>query len=98
MVVIMNELNEKLINVRNTVFKDDKAVKAHTLRLPLDLTAQLDALVEYSNKPKNTIVSEILDLGLTYFISSLDTHEKFELSQLYDLHKEQLMVDAMRDN
>ena len=48
----MNDLTEKLIDVQNTLFRDDKAVKAHTLRLPLDLTAQLDALTEYCSKPK----------------------------------------------
>ena len=27
----MNDLTEKLIDVQNTLFRDDKAVKAHTL-------------------------------------------------------------------
>ena len=90
----MNDLNTKLEKLKHTLFKDEKVVKAHTLRLPIDLTAQLDALVEYSNKPKNTVVAEMLDLGMTVFISSLEELEKYELGLLYDEHKHELMVEA----
>ena len=46
---------------RMRFFKEDKAtVKSHTLRLNLDLTAKLDALTEYCDKPKNTVAAEIL--------------------------------------
>ena len=90
----MNDLTEKLIDVQNTLFRDDKAVKAHTLRLPLDLTAQLDALTEYCSKPKNTVVAEILDLGMSYFISSMTPQDKAELGRLYDEHKNDLIRQA----
>ena len=72
----MCDLNNKLISVQNALFKGDKssAVKSHTLRLTLDLTAKLDALTEYCDKPKNTVAAEILDLGMSYFINSLESN------------------------
>lgn len=94
----MSDINEKLLNLRSTIFKNENTLKAHTLRLPLDLTAQLDALAEYSSKSKNTIATEILDLGMSYFISSLDAAERFEIGELYERHKQQIMRDAMAEN
>lgn len=93
----MSEINEKLLNLRSTIFKNENTLKAHTLRLPIDLTAQLDALAEYSSKSKNTIATEILDLGMAYFISSLDAHERSDIAELYERHKQQIMIDAMTE-
>lgn len=92
----MYDLNDKLISVQNALFKGDKssAVKSHTLRLTLDLTAKLDALTEYCDKPKNTVAAEILDLGMSYFINSLESKDKAELARLYDEHKEDLIRQA----
>mgnify|MGYP000019009383 CR=1 FL=1 len=91
----MYDLNNKLVSVQNALFKEDKAtVKSHTLRLNLDLTAKLDALTEYCDKPKNTVAAEILDLGMSYFINSLESKDKAELARLYDEHKDDLIRQA----
>lgn len=93
----MSEINEKLLNLRSTIFKNENTVKAHTLRLPIDLTAQLDALAEYSSKSKNTIATEIIDLGLAYFISSLAPDERFEINEIYEKQKKLLFAEAMEN-
>lgn len=94
----MTDLNSKLQIAKANLLNHDNSIKNYTLRLPTDLSARFEALAEYSGKPKNTIFAEMIDLGMTYFVSSLDEHERFEIGTLYDEHKEQMMIDGAMGN
>lgn len=68
----MSDLNEKFSNLRKTVLNEQEYLKPYSIRIPDELSAWIEALADYSRKSKNLIITELLDLGVSYFMSNLD--------------------------
>ena len=93
----MADINEQVLNLKSTVFGNDAFTKTYSLRLPLDLTAHVEAITEVSGKSRNLILIDILKLGLTCFTDHLDNVERAEIGEAYHQAKQELMVELMEN-
>lgn len=93
----MSDINEQIHNLKSTVFGTDSAGKTYSLRLPLELTSNVEAIVEVSGKSRNVILIDILKLGLTCFVEHLDVAERAEMHEAYDQVKQELMNELMEN-
>jgi predicted DNA-binding protein len=93
----MADINEQILNLKSTVFGSDDFSKAYSLRLPLDLTAHVEAIAEVSGKSRNVILIDILKLGLTCFTDHLDNVERAEIGEAYHQVKQELMIEMMEN-
>ena len=92
----MNDINEQVLNLKSTVFGGDAiTTKSYSLRVPLDLNAQIEAITDVSGKSRNQIIIDILNLGLACFIEHLDVHERHQIGEAYDEIKKKLMNELM---
>ena len=71
----MINVNEKLMNLKASVFDNSENVKAYSVRLPLTLSANVDGIATYSGKSRNLILIDLVNLGLAYFIENLSETE-----------------------
>lgn len=95
--LIMADINEQILNLKSTVFGNDVVTKAYSLRLPLDLTAHVEAIADVSGKSRNVILIDILRLGLTCFSEHLDDIERAEIGESYNQIKQELMIELMEN-
>lgn len=93
----MADINEQILNLKSTVFGGDDVFKAYSLRLPLDLTAHVEAITHVSGKSRNIILIDILKLGLTCFTEHLDNAERAEIGEAYHQMKQELMIELMEN-
>lgn len=93
----MTDINEQILNLKSTVFGGDDVFKAYSLRLPLDLTAHIEAIADVSGKSRNVILIDILKLGLTCFIDHLDGPERAEIGEAYHQTKQELVSELMEN-
>ena len=78
----MINVNEKLMNLKASVFDNSENVKAYSVRLPLTLSANVDGIATYSGKSRNLILIDLVNLGLAYFIENLSEPEKYNWVKL----------------
>ena len=95
--LLMADINEQILNLKSSVFGNDVVTKAYSLRLPLDLTAHVEAIAEVSGKSRNIILIDILRLGLTCFTEHLDNEERAEIGEAYHQMKQELMIEMMEN-
>lgn len=95
--LIMADINEQILNLKSSVFGNDVVTKAYSLRLPLDLTAHVEAIAEVSGKSRNIILIDVLRLGLTCFSEHLDALERAEIGESYNEIKRELMIELMEN-
>lgn len=92
---IMLNVNEKLMNLKASVFDNSENVKAYSVRLPLTLSANVDGIATYSGKSRNLILIDLVNLGLAYFIENLSETEKFELGEAIDQAEKELFAQYL---
>ena len=92
----MINVNEKLMNLKASVFDNSENVKAYSVRLPLTLSANVDGIANYSGKSRNLILIDLVNLGLAYFIENLSEPEKYELGKAIDQSEESYLLNIWR--
>ena len=92
----MINVNEKLMNLKASVFDNSENVKAYSVRLPLTLSANVDGIATYSGKSRNLILIDLVNLGLAYFIENLSEPEKYELGKAIDQSEESYLLNIWR--
>ena len=92
----MINVNEKLMNLKASVFDNSENVKAYSVRLPLTLSANVDGIATYSGKSRNLILIDLVNLGLAYFIENLSETEKFELGEAIDQAEKSYLLNTWR--
>lgn len=92
----MVNLNEKLMNLKASVFDNGENVKPYSVRLPLTLSANVDGMAAYSGKSRNLILIDLVNLGLAYFIENLSEPEKYELGKAIDQAEKELFEQFLK--
>ena len=90
----MSNLDDQLRNLKSSVFKTDSTNKAYSLRLPLDLSAHIEAIADVSGKSRNIIMTDLLRLGVAYFLENLDGIELQQIAEEYEEWKFTLQAEA----
>lgn len=93
----MADINEQVLNLKSAVFGSEVVTKAYSLRLPLDLTANIEAIAEVSGKSRNLLLVDIVRLGLTCFNQHLDNEERAEIGEAHHRIKQELMIELMEN-
>ena len=89
----MINVNEKLMNLKASVFDNSENVKAYSVRLPLTLSANVDGIANYSGKSRNLILIDLVNLGLAYFIENLSEPENTNWVKLSTNLKESYLLN-----
>ena len=89
----MINVNEKLMNLKASVFDNSENVKAYSVRLPLTLSANVDGIATYSGKSRNLILIDLVNLGLAYFIENLSEPENTNWVKLSTNLKESYLLN-----
>lgn len=92
----MSNVTQQVNNLKTTLFgADEPAVKAYSVRLPLDLTAYIEAITTVSGKSRNIVIADVLRLGVTCLIDNLDGEQLVSIKEAYELEKIELHVESM---
>lgn len=93
----MADIDQQVLNLKSSVFGGDGSTKAYSIRIPLDLTADIEAIAEVSGKSRNILLTDIIRLGLTCFHQHLDNQELVEIGEAHHRIKQELMIELMEN-
>lgn len=86
---------QRAMELKESVFGGDSFYKAYSVRLPLELSAQIEAIAEVSGKSRNTLLTDFFALGLQCFNDHLDSNELSEIFESYDRIHREMLIDLM---
>lgn len=91
----MSNITQQVESMKTSVFGADISTKAYSIRIPLDLSAEVEAVTTISGKSRNIIVNDLMRLGMACFMEHLDSEQMVNIKKAIELEQIELHVEHM---
>lgn len=92
----MSNVAEQVNALKTNLFgTSETTAKSYSLRLPVDLTAYVEAITEVSGKSRNIVMNDLLKLGVTCLLENLDNKQRSNINKAYEQEKIELYAEHL---